>query len=50
MAIVGLMYTVEERTAVSDRMLEIARSDRRVVAEAVIGSLAVGSGDRRDRS
>jgi hypothetical protein len=40
------MYTVEERIAVSDRMLEIARSDRRVVAGAVIGSLAVGSGDR----
>jgi predicted nucleotidyltransferase len=43
---VDLMYTVEGRTALIDRIVEIARSDRRVVAGAVIGSLAFGSGDR----
>jgi hypothetical protein len=40
------VFTVEERTAASDRMLEIARADDRVVAGAVIGSLAFDTGDR----
>jgi predicted nucleotidyltransferase len=40
------MFTQDERAAASDRILEIARSDPRVVAAAVIGSLAFGGGDR----
>jgi len=40
------MFTVEERDAARDHVLEIAASDRRVVAGAVVGSLAHGGGDR----
>ena len=40
------MFTVEERDRVRDRILAIARKDSRVVAGAMIGSLAQGSGDR----
>ncbi|HVX47063.1 MAG TPA: nucleotidyltransferase domain-containing protein [Mycobacteriales bacterium] len=40
------MYTAEERAAVSDRVVDWARQDERVVAAAVIGSLARGGGDR----
>ena len=40
------MFTSLERDRVSDRVLEIARSDDRVVAAAVVGSLALGDGDR----
>ena len=40
------MFTTEERDATSDRLLEMAKADERVVGAAVVGSLSVGSGDR----
>lgn len=40
------MFTVEERDRVRDHVLELARSDARVVAGAEVGSLALGGGDR----
>lgn len=40
------MFTVEERDRVRGHMLELARSDGRVVAGAEVGSLALGGGDR----
>ena len=40
------MFTVEERARVRDRVLEMAASDPRVVAAAIVGSLAHGGGDR----
>lgn len=40
------MFSVEERDRVRDRVLEMASSDARVVAGAVVGSLAWGEGDR----
>lgn len=40
------MFTVEERDRVRERVLELARDDPRVVAGAVVGSLADGGGDR----
>ena len=40
------MFTVEQRDALRDRMLRMAEADERVVAGAVVGSLAVGTGDR----
>jgi hypothetical protein len=40
------MFTVEERDRVRDRVLELASSDARVVAGAVVGSLALSEGDR----
>jgi hypothetical protein len=40
------MFSVEERDRVRDRVLEMASSDARVVAAAVVGSLALGEGDR----
>ncbi len=40
------MFTVEQRNALRDRMLQLAEEDERVVAGAAVGSLAVGSGDR----
>ena len=40
------IFTPLERDRVSDRVLEIARSDDRVIAAAVVGSLALGDGDR----
>lgn len=40
------VFTVEERGLVRDRILEMARADTRVVAAAIIGSLAGGGGDR----
>lgn len=39
------MFTVAERDAVRDRVLELAAEDSRVVAAAVVGSLALGPGD-----
>jgi hypothetical protein len=39
------MFTVVERDAVRERVLRLARDDRRVAAGALVGSLAVGSGD-----
>jgi hypothetical protein len=40
------MFTVEQRDALRDRVLQFAREDERVVAGAVVGSLALGGGDR----
>jgi hypothetical protein len=39
-------FTVEERDRVRDRVLEMAHADTRVVAGAMVGSLALGGGDR----
>jgi predicted nucleotidyltransferase len=41
-----LMFTVEQRDRVLDRLLEMARNDPRIVAAAMVGSLALGGGDR----
>ena len=40
------MFTVEQRDALRERVLRLARDDERIVAGAVVGSLAVGGGDR----
>lgn len=40
------VFSVEERDRVRDHVLEMARADPRVVAGAVVGALADGSGDR----
>jgi hypothetical protein len=40
------VFTVEQRDALRERMLQLAEDDERVVAGAAVGSLAVGSGDR----
>lgn len=40
------MFTIAERDRVRDRILEMARGDPRVAAGAVVGSLALGEGDR----
>jgi hypothetical protein len=40
------MFSVKDRERVYDRVLEMAASDARVVAGAVVGSLAHGEGDR----
>ena len=39
------MFSVQERDRVRDRVLEMASSDARVVAGAVVGSLARDDGD-----
>lgn len=40
------MFTVEDRERVSERVLKMAAEDARVVASAVVGSLALSEGDR----
>jgi hypothetical protein len=40
------MFSVEERDQVRDGIIAMARADARVVAGALIGSLAAGTGDR----
>ena len=40
------MFTVEQRDALRERVLRLAEEDERVVAGAVVGSLAVDGGDR----
>jgi hypothetical protein len=40
------MFTVEQRDALRDRILRLAQEDERIVAGAVVGSLAFGGGDR----
>jgi hypothetical protein len=42
----GRAFTVDERDRVRDRVLAMARTDARVVACAIVGSLAMGGGDR----
>src|SRR5215470_9930579 len=41
-----IVFSVEQRDALRDRVLGLADEDRRVVAGAVVGSLALGGGDR----
>jgi hypothetical protein len=40
------MFSVSDRNRIRDRVLELAASDARVVAGAVVGSLALDEGDR----
>jgi hypothetical protein len=40
------VFTVEDRDRARDRVLELAVADQRVVAGAMVGSLALGGGDR----
>jgi hypothetical protein len=40
------MYSIQDRNLVRDHVLQLADSDRRVVAGAVVGSLALSDGDR----
>jgi hypothetical protein len=40
------VFSVDERERVRDRVLELAASDERVIAGAVVGSLAEDDGDR----
>ncbi|HET7928004.1 MAG TPA: nucleotidyltransferase domain-containing protein [Actinomycetota bacterium] len=40
------MFTVAQRDALRERVLRLAREDRRIVAGAAVGSLAVDGGDR----
>ncbi len=40
------MFTVEERNRVRDRLVEMGRTDRRLVAGALIGASAAGGGNR----
>jgi len=40
------MFTVEQRDALRDRVLRLAQEDERIVAGAVVGSLAFDGGDR----
>ena len=47
------MFSVEDRERVQTCVLELAAADPRVVAGAVVGSLALSDGDRwsdRDRT
>jgi hypothetical protein len=40
------LFTTEERQTIQERLLELAHADRRIVAGALLGSLAQGAGDR----
>jgi predicted nucleotidyltransferase len=40
------VFTVDERNRIHKRILELAKSDERIVAGAVVGSLATNEGDR----
>jgi hypothetical protein len=40
------VFTVEQRDALREHLLQLAEEDERVVAGAAVGSLAVGGGDR----
>src|SRR5205807_4194586 len=41
-----LVFTVEQRDALRERLLQLAEDDERVIAGAAVGSLAVDNGDR----
>src|SRR5689334_15939706 len=41
-----LVFTVEQRDALRDHLLQLADEDDRVLAGAAVGSLAVDAGDR----
>jgi hypothetical protein len=45
-SIANLLFTVEQRDALLNHALRLAKEDERVVAGAVVGSLAVDGGDR----
>ena len=40
------MFSIDDRNRIRDRVLQLADSDARVVAGAVVGSLALTEGDR----
>lgn len=40
------MFSIEDRNHIRDHVLNLAASDARVIAGAVVGSLALGEGDR----
>ncbi len=40
------MFSIKERNLLRDHVLQLARSDSRIVAGAVVGSLALSDGDR----
>src|SRR5690348_11706108 len=40
------MFTVEERDRLRDRLVEMGKTDRRLVAGALVGSSTAGGGDR----
>ena len=40
------MFSIDDRNRIRDRVLQLARTDARVVAGAVVGSLALSEGDR----
>jgi hypothetical protein len=40
------LFTTEERQSIQERILAIAHADSRIVAGALLGSLALGTGDR----
>lgn len=40
------LFSVSDRDRIRDRVLEMAETDKRVVAGAMVGSLALGGGDR----
>ena len=42
----GRLFSVEERDRIRDRVLELVAFDQRIVAGAVVGSLALNEGDR----
>jgi hypothetical protein len=42
----AVVFTIEQRDALREQVLALADEDRRVVAGAAVGSLAVGGGDR----
>jgi hypothetical protein len=42
----AVVFTVEQRDGLRERVLTLAEKDRRVVAGAAVGSLALGGGDR----
>jgi hypothetical protein len=42
----GLVFTVEQRDALRERVLRLAEDDQRVVAGAAVGWLALAGGDR----
>jgi hypothetical protein len=46
MTTMRLVFTVEQRDELRERVLELAKEDERVVAGAVVGSFAVDGGDR----
>jgi hypothetical protein len=41
-----MMFSVEDRNRVRDHVLDRAKTDARVVAGAVVGSLATSEGDQ----